>query len=48
MLVTLEDFVSRRGFEWRFDGETIKIAGERSIYFDQTAGGTRYALSSSG
>jgi hypothetical protein len=43
MLVTLEDFVSRRGLEWGFAGETIKIAGERAVYFDQIAGGTRYA-----
>jgi hypothetical protein len=43
MVVTLEDLASRRGFEWGFAGETLKIAGERAVYFEQIAGGTRYA-----
>jgi hypothetical protein len=42
MLLTLEDFVSRRGSEWGFDEATVETARARSAYFDQLAGGTRY------
>lgn len=42
-LLTLEDFVSRRGSEWGFDGAAVEIARARAVYFDQIAGTTRYA-----
>jgi hypothetical protein len=42
-LLTLEDFVSRRGSEWGFDKAAIETARARAAYFDQLAGGTRYA-----
>jgi hypothetical protein len=41
-LLTLEDFVSRRGTEWGFDEPTVEMASARSIYFDQIAGRSRY------
>ena len=41
-LLTLEDFVSRRGAEWGFDEPTVEMARARSIYFDQIAGRGRY------
>jgi hypothetical protein len=41
-LLTLEDFVSRRGAEWGFDAPTVEMARARSIYFDQIAGRSRY------
>jgi hypothetical protein len=42
-LLTLEDFVSRRGAEWGFDEPTVEMARARSIYFDQIARRSRYA-----
>jgi hypothetical protein len=42
MLLTLEDFVSRRGAEWGFNHATVETARARSVYFDQIVGGTRY------
>ena len=44
-LLTLEDLVSWRGAEWGFDNATIDIARDRSVYFDQVAGRTRYRVS---
>ncbi len=44
-LLTLEDLVSWRGAEWGFDNATIDIARNRSVYFDQVAGRTRYRVS---
>ena len=41
-LLTLEDFVSRRGSQWGFDKETIATALDRANYFDQIAGQIRY------
>jgi hypothetical protein len=41
-LLTLEDFVCRRGFEWGFDEATVETARARAAYFDRIAGGTRY------
>ena len=42
-LLTLEDFVTRRGAEWGFDESTVEMARARSMYFDQIAGRSRYA-----
>jgi hypothetical protein len=42
MLLTLEDFVCRRGSEWGFDEATVEVACQRSKYSDQIAGRTRY------
>jgi hypothetical protein len=41
-LLTLRDFVSRRGFEWGFDEATVETARARAAYFGQIAGRTRY------
>jgi hypothetical protein len=41
-LLTLEDFVLRRGQEWGFDDATIETARGRCVYFDQIAGSCRY------
>src|ERR1035437_1480460 len=43
-LLTLEDLVSWRGAEWGFDDATIDIARDRSVYFDQVAGRSRYRV----
>jgi hypothetical protein len=41
-LLTIEDFVSRRGAEWGFDERTVEMACARSIHFDQIAQSSRY------
>ena len=42
MLLTLEDLVCCYGISWGFDAATIQVACERSSYFNQLAGHTRY------
>jgi hypothetical protein len=42
MLLTLEDFVSRRGSEWGFSEAIVEASRARSEYFDQMAGRIRY------
>ena len=41
-MVTIEDFVARRGSEWGFDSMTVQNAQARSVYFDQLVGQQRY------
>ncbi len=41
-MLTIEDFVARRGNEWGFSDEVVKAAQARVTYFDQEAGQQRY------
>jgi hypothetical protein len=42
-LLTLEDLVCCYGSSWGLDAATIQVACDRSAYFNQLAGHTRYA-----
>lgn len=42
-LLTLEDLVARYGSDWGIADEAINASKARSQYFDQIAGGQRYA-----
>lgn len=42
-LLTLEDLVCPYGSSWAFDAATIQVACDRSTYFNQITGHTRYS-----
>jgi len=41
-LLSLEDFVARRGKGWGFDIDVIAVASARVAYFDSVVGAIRY------